>query len=387
MNALLLPLLLIATAPSGQAAATSAAGTYVGDLLGLRFEVVLHPDGRATAAGQPAARWLQRGTSVTFTDQDGTVEHGRLDGNRLIVTLDGVEMVLERHGPAAAPAPAPTAPGSPPIPASGSGCAPPATAPKLLPGVKHTVPGAAVSFRLPKGWSGKWIRVGKEAVSYHLSGPLGAGGYAFVNEFLRTPAQQALPMAEAVEALARELADESTGYERTGLETLKMGGHCGVRVRFRSGGFEGNVLGVPTGEWLYLLAARYPEASAAVVRPAFDTMAATLGLSPPSRNSGLERQVLGCWNRTGSLGSGYGSYHGEGGTLRLDSEGNYVSTSHMYVSTPGGSLLNKEEERGSFRVLGNDLVTVTSEGFSERRPIGMSGGVLQLGNGRYLPCR
>ena len=112
----LLTVLLVGLAPAAGAEERipSAAGTYAGEILGVRIDLLLLPDGTAHAAGQ-TARWSQRGRAVTLVD-GGVVEHGTLSGNRLTVKVQGIDIVFERqrggvaaHGLVAQPSAAPVA--------------------------------------------------------------------------------------------------------------------------------------------------------------------------------------------------------------------------------------------------------------------------------------
>jgi len=94
---LLLAILLLGLAPSVRAQQhdRSAAGVYAGEILGVRFELLLKPDGTALAAGQ-SGHWSQHGQNVTLVDAAGAAEHGILAGSRLTMKVQGVDIVLER---------------------------------------------------------------------------------------------------------------------------------------------------------------------------------------------------------------------------------------------------------------------------------------------------
>ena len=380
----LISLLLSAAAPSPASAepAPSAAGRYAGQLLGMRFEVVLRPDGSASIAGEDG-RWSQRGQEVTLVVGGGS-DSAMLEGKNLVVNLYGARIVLERQDVAPAGGP-PAAAQARPGPAastasavSGGGCGERLVAVPGMEGPKVNVPNLGVRLHLPRGWSGKWEE-GKDRPYYHATGPSsGEGGFITVVLTFLADAQKSKSIEDLIDM------DVPADAERLESRRFSVAGNCGGWLIFRAEGLEQMVTAIQAGDWLYLGLARYQPSAAEVMRPSLQTMFATAILTPPARNAAMEKRIQGCWKWL-QVSNNYNGVASAGAQITLAADGSFTWMHHSYVSV-GATGIYRETQQGQYRVVGDYLLTARNEGGSRAHPIEPAGVALLIGGKRYIPC-
>lgn len=236
-----------------------------------------------------------------------------------------------------------------------------------------------LSLRPPPGWSATWTD-GRARSYYSLSGaPTGPGGFVTATLTFLAAAQRSGGLDQLLQL---EVPKDA---ELVGTRRFAIGDRCAGSIVYRSGADESAVVLVRVGDWLYAVLARYPAGAAELMRAGLETALAAATFSPPARNLALEKKVAGCW-RQGQASTSHGGGASTGANLRLEASGAYRWETYTTVSTPGGSLIDRDVEEGEYRVVGDQLITARSAGGSGNRRVALSAGFLLVGSQRYMPC-
>lgn len=397
MNKLLLAagLVLAVAAPLR---AQSPEGTYVGELMGVPFEVILEPGGRAVIEGE-AARWRLEGEQLLIVGPEGEALVGRLSGNQLTLHLeDGDILEMRRTGGGAEGQITGPAPDSPV--GSATGRSPPRPAGKApkprLPGKRVRPEGQTATLVIPKGWSHRWGngRAGESA--YVVTPPGGeAKGLIAITLMPLSAADAGRPMPELLEAGATELLQGAPASVVEGPTEFRLGGRRAgqvilhVQVPKADGSvaaLEGNLAGVLVDEFAYVFLGLYEAKNAALLRAGMDTMLASFSAPKLKENLALKQRLAGCWTRYEGDTSG-GSSHSDEATYRFGPDGSYAYSGASTVSGGFGNAISQSQEQGRFKVVGSTLHLFPQGQPPTSASVRLEGGRLQVGRLRFLPCR
>ena len=255
---------------------------------------------------------------------------------------------------------------------------------------RKDVPGLALSVPVPKGWTGKMQEEGGQQ-GFALA-PLArpeSGGVVVS----RQPAPQLPPgttLPQAFGMLASELTGGAPVTAVGPAEFFPVDGREAGRQLFR-GETEGTQLelyvGVMMGEptWVAVLGG-WPAVEAPAMRTATDSVLRGLKVkAPAAADAGLLAKLRGCWNEvqrsTGGVGSGYREVK-----LQLGPDGRYSRRSVVSMSVPGLGGVSEGTESGRWVLAGDVLQLLPDDGAPSAQKASFKGGLLTLGDTRYVPC-
>ncbi len=344
------------------------AGAWTTNFNGQQLVLTLNADGSAELMGVRGT-WQTGNGVIVLSGPQGQVQ-GAVQGGQLVFQLNGQAFVYTRAAPAAASAGAPAISGKPFKPE------------KVLPGKKITPEHTQMSFTLPEGWTGAWTMLGKQAV-YALQPP-GKQGKVMIGSSAKVLGpERNLPMTTLLQQGAIMIWGQAAAGAPLVRETFTVHGKPAGRVIYRASvphpvtgqmtQAEGYLGLVVIDEWAFSFAGLYEVADADALRPAMDTMLASLSGTPPARNRQMEAQIVGCWESgtgtapaTRSKGSAFTSAY-----LRIGAGSTYSRSGGVSVSTPdyNPSLPTRPEasvsgqfgEQGTFMVHGNLITWIPAD--------------------------
>ena len=262
-------------------------------------------------------------------------------------------------------------------------CGAPFAPSRIVQGTPVMVPGTSITFTMPTGWGGRQEIAPNGTPIFRVNAPLaGPGGLvvlaASTGDANLSLFQVTLNAANEVTGTDDARADPPTPFT--------LGRDCGNKLIARTSSYEAYVTTVRSGAWTYMLVARYPLSSAAVMRGGLDTIVATVHLVPPpvgngngnaaapgGGGGGAPRDYLGCWQTADAHTMG---------NLKLRADGTYSWTrgvsGFQYGSDPS-------EEEGRFQLTTDALVTANGGG-TRRYEIALGRGKITIDGTGYFPC-
>jgi len=265
-------------------------------------------------------------------------------------------------------------------------CGAPFAPSRIVRGTRITVPGTSIAFTMPNDWVGRQ-ETGADGTPFFrvYAPPVRQGGLIAL---IATTGNADKSLFQVTQDTANQLT--GTDDARADRPTLfTLGRDCGDRLIARTSSYEASVTVVRSGAWTYALVARYPLASAAVMRGGLDTIVATVRLVPPPventngngngngsapASAGSPRDYLGCWEASPDAHTMHSLNLRPNGTYSWT----YAMTGFEYGSPP-------TEEEGRFQLTTDTLVTASGGG-TRSHDIALGRGKLTVDGTRYFPC-
>jgi hypothetical protein len=390
---LMIPAFLALLGGSAQAQ-TNLVGQWATNYNGQQLVLTLNADGSAVLMGARGT-WQAANGAIVMSNAQGQIQ-GAVRNGQLVFDLNGQQFVYTRLGAGAAPAPeAPVAMGKPFKPK------------KTLPGHKVTPEQTQMSFTIPNGWTGAWTPVGNQLV--YLFNVPGMQGKAMIGATAKVLGpERNLPMATLLQQGAILVWGQAAAGAPHLSETFTVNGRPAGRIIYRatlphpatgqmtpSEGYMGLVV---IDDWAIGFVGLYEEAQSASLRPAMDTMLASLSGTPPPRNRQMEAQIAGCWESgtgtgpsTKQKGSAFTSAY-----IRIAPNGTYRRSGGVSVSTPTldsskpdrpeASVSGEFGEQGTFMVHGSLITWLPNGGGSYSNMISWTQGGLYLDKKLWITC-
>ncbi len=372
-------LALLFTALLGAQAPASAEGTWRADLgASGALTLKLNGSGKADVFGAPGT-WEQDGKSVTVGSADG-VAAGEITSGRLFLVVDGMPLVFVRVG-------------APPTASAAPKKVPRWKAARMLPGKGVAPKGAFAQTRVPRGFKHEQQGAVLVVADKRAERP----GQVRVLRRLMSPAEREQPLEQL---LAKAIGAETQGAPtetKLAPEEVRVGRYDAARAELKmhlltdDGAFsklDVDVFVVRVDRFAYVFVGLWPEARRAALRPVLETMVGSFKFNKPTENRTLKRKLTGCWNRyqgQTSASDGFGS--SSEGTYRFDEgSGRFAYDSNSVISGPGASAISETHEQGSFLVVGRELMLFPDEGEARTYAPDRQGGMLLLGDSKWLPC-
>lgn len=359
----------------GIARADSAAGSYVATMGGQQIVLQLRSDGGATLANETGS-WSQQGRRLTLVGSDGSSVVATWDGKTIHVTIEGIALAFHRQG---------TATG---VAVPGGDASRPFKPSKVLKGKRFKVPGYDASFTVPKGWqAAAGSAGGQEGIK--ISSREFPDTVIAITVTSLSSQQQRAAVSQLITQAAQEQFGDAGARVIVAAKDFGVNGNPAAQMILEATvgtqSVRGRVAGIRIGRWGLVFVGIYPAMKEREVGPAFETVLATFKGKAPKENDRLKAQLAGCWEHlyTSGGGSGYGSSTTR---FRFDSESNYDYRHYTSVSVSGASSSNESNEAGTFSVFGNELVTESNKGQQSTYNVSLRGGMLFLGNTKYIPC-
>ena len=251
---------------------------------------------------------------------------------------------------------------------------------------RKDVPELGLSVPVPKGWKGE-VRPGEGGqplFSLHPSGNGAAGGLAVTRQPV-PPLPAGTTLREAFAQLARELTAGAPVEPVGPAEFFTVEGREVGRQYFR-GELDGEPLEfhvalLPGKESWTAVVGGWKVAGAGPLRAGADAVVRGLKVKAAPAKPG----PVGCWNEvqrsTGGVGAGYREV-----TYTFAADGSFTHRSMVSVGVAGMDGLSRGERRGRWTVVGGALQLQPEEGEAYSVPYSLSGGLLVMGNARYVPC-
>jgi hypothetical protein len=251
---------------------------------------------------------------------------------------------------------------------------------KALKGKTYKVKGADARFTLPKGWK---VAVSDDALA--ITNSKFPGSAIGVTSKMLTAKERNTSVADLLTMMAREEIGELPVKVISGPSSFTVGGKSagqlilegdpgGGLMRARFAAIKIDTVGIA-------LLALYKADADASVGPAFETILSTFRGKAPKQNTALMAKISGCWEH-------YYSSEGSSSTtrFRFDAQGSYDYHHYTSISVAGAGATNESKEVGSYTLFGTSLSTQSNGGVASSYQVSTKGGMLYLGNTRYLPC-
>jgi hypothetical protein len=373
-----------------------APGTYVtAGPDGEPIRLTLNPDGSGDINGERGSWDIRFGRIILSDGQDAVAAD--LVGDQLSVYLPDGQLVFTREQAGGTQEGAfagagVSAAGGAPHAGSGGGPARPFAPEATLAGEEVAPKDSGAEFKVPDGWAHGFERDEQGNESYALR-PRGVedAGIALTRRVL-TAAEQQTPVSQLLQQGLQEMVGQVSLHVVVPAEDLEVRGQRAGRTIVRAQPGRGQpeielyLAGVVVEHYGFVIGAVYPADQADEMRPAVDTILSSFRGSVPPENAELRAQVLGCWSHFTSSTGGTGSGSSET-RLRFAGDGSFDYHHYTSISVEGLGSSRESRDAGRFRVEGNAITTMSSQGGSiTSYEVGLQGGMLYLNGTRYLPC-